>query len=355
MLFSVRGRRPDGAFSSMNRAGLLLLVSTLALAAVLAGCGGGDSGPKAVPDDAVAIVGDDQITRSEFDAMLSATLKGYAAQSRDVPQSGTKAYSDLRNRVLDDFVQESEFEQRAKSELHIEVSDAQVQQKVDRLKSQFYNGSQAEYVAGLRSQGLSDLQMRQRFRAELLADTVFAKLSSKVTVPDDDAKAYYDAHRKGYRHPATREVRQISVATRAEADRIERKLRGGADFAELARSFSTDATSASEGGRITFTRGQTLPALLDAAFPLKIGAVSPPVHTVNGWHIIEATGPLKPDSVTPFEQVKPTIDALLLQQARQARMTAWVKDVRTEFAKKTAYAPGFRPLARNTAAASAGD
>ena len=338
----------------MTRAGPLLL-TTLLIAVVLAGCGGGSSGPKKVPANAVAIVGDDPITRAEFDAMFSATLKGYAATGRDAPRTGTKAYRDLRNRILDDFVEAAEFSQRAKSELDVEISDAQVQLKIDQLRNQAYQGSQAKYVAGLRSQGLSDLQMRQRFRASLLADAVFAKLSAKVSVSDDDAKAYYQGHIKGYRHPASRGVRVIAVASRAEAGRIERKLRGGADFAELARTFSNDPTTAPDGGRATFTRGQTLPALIAAAFRLKTGEVSPPVHTVNGWNVIEATGPLKPDSVTPFESVKPTIDSLLLQQAKQRTMSTWVKDVRAEFAKKTAYAPGFGPVAQNPATAGPGD
>src|SRR5690349_5182413 len=137
----------------MKRAGLLLLVSTLALAGC--GGGGGDGGPKAVPDDAVAIVGDDPIARSDFTAMFAATLQGYAAQGQAPPRRGTQAYRDLRNKVLDDFVQESEFSQRAKSELDVEISDEQVQQRIELLKRQQYDGSQAKFLAGLRSQGLS--------------------------------------------------------------------------------------------------------------------------------------------------------------------------------------------------------
>lgn len=339
----------------MKRAGLLPLLLFTLLAAIPAGCGGGGSdGPKAVPPGAAAIVGDEPIGRAEVGAMLAATLQGLQAQSRVAPQPGTKAYRVLRNKVLDDFVQEAEFSQRAKSQLHVEVSDDQVQQRVDQLKRQYYGGSQAKYLAGLRSQGLSDIQMRQRFRASLLADAVFAKLSSEATVSDEEAKVYYDQHIRGYRRPATRQVRQISVATRAEAERIEQQVRGGADFAQLARARSTDQTSAPTGGLVTFTRGDTLPALLAVAFPLKTGAVSAPVHTVNGWHVIKAVGPMNPERVTPFAQVKPTIASLLLQQARQRKMTAWVRDTRADFATKTAYAPGFGPPSGSAAAPAAG-
>lgn len=187
--------------------------------------------------------------------------------------------------------------------------------------------------------------MRQRFRTQLLADAVFTKLAAKTSFSEDDEQAYYDAHLEGYRHPASREVRQISVKTRAEADRIEKQLHAGADFAQLAQRYSTDTLTASGGGLETFTKGQTLRALLAVASPLKTGAVAPPVQTQNGWHVIQAVGPLKPDSTTPFGRVKPTIESLLLQQAQQRRMKSWISDARAEFAKKTAYAPGFGPPA----------
>ena len=346
MLFSTRAGRLDGAFL-MTRARLLLAVSAAALAGTVAGCGGTKSGPPKVPSDAVAIVGDQPVSRADLLATLAAARAGYKTQGQTFPEPGSDAYRALRNKLLDDFVQQSEFEQKAKSDPGVEISDTVVDKRIAELKQQSYGGSEQRYLAGLKSQGLTELQMRTRFRAQALADAVFAKLSTKATVSDADVEAYYKAHRTGYERPATREARQISVTTRALAVRIERQLKGGADFAKLAAAYSTDTASRDRGGQIPggLTHGMVLPELEKAGFALKTREISAPVHTRNGWHVIQALSDLEPARTTPLSQVRRTIQQLLLQQARQKLMTTWVKATRAQFASKIAYAPGFGPPA----------
>jgi parvulin-like peptidyl-prolyl isomerase len=350
MLFSKRAARPDGAlFMTLVR--LSLVVTAAALVGALAGCGGGSkssSGHGKVPADAVAIVGDEPIGRAEVKAMLAGMKTGYEEQGRNFPGPGSSAYRTLRDKVVDDFVQESEFEQRAKSDPGVVITDGDVDQRVADLKRQYYGGSEARYLAGLKSQGLSEIQLRTRIKAQALADAVFAKLSTRAKVPDSDLEAYYKAHHTGYEHPASRDVRQISVATRALADRLERQLKGGADFAKLAEQYSTDAASSDRGGRLEggMVHGQVLPELERAAFALKTHEISAPVHTQFGWHILQALGDLKPATVTPLAQVRDTIQALLLQQAKQKLMSAWVKQTRAEYASRIGYAAGYGPPAK---------
>lgn len=94
--------------------------------------------------------------------------------------------------------------------------------------------------------------------------------------------------------PAARiHARHILVKTEDEARTLVGKLKGGADFAELAKKNSI-GPSAPQGGDLGyFERGQMVPAFEDAAFALKPGEISEPVKTQFGWHVIlveEATG-----------------------------------------------------------------
>ena len=81
-----------------------------ALAAVLAGCGGGGG---SVPSDAIAQVGDQAITQAQFNALLAQAQKSYATQKRPFPKAGTPEYATLKNQAVQYLVQRAEFQQEA--------------------------------------------------------------------------------------------------------------------------------------------------------------------------------------------------------------------------------------------------
>ena len=84
----------------------------------------------------------------------------------------------------------------------------------------------------------------------------------------------------------------------------------------------------------------------DVAFKLKTGQISQPVHSKFGWHIIEATGPIKPPTPakpTPFSQVKEAIRQTLLQTKRSTEAQDWQKNMVKSYCKTIGYAPGYAP------------
>ncbi len=82
-------------------------------------------------------------------------------------------------------------------------------------------------------------------------------------------------------------ARHILVRTEAEAKAILGRLRGGADFAKLARTSSIGPSRTGGGDLGFFTRAKMVPAFAEAAFALKEGEVSQPVKTQFGWHVIK--------------------------------------------------------------------
>ena len=315
----------------------------LALLALTVAACGGSGGPKKVPANAVAIVGDVPITRAEVGAILAAHRRSAAGQQS--PSPGTPEFRTERDRIVRELVQDAELEQRAKSDFGIEISDQQVDQQVAELRRRDYSDSEARLQAALLRQGITETELRQRIRQQLLAGAVFDKFGTKTSVSDAEIEKYYRSHLEGYRQPASRPVSNILVSTRAEADRLERRLKAGADFAALARRYSTDPATASAGGRIAggIVQGQAAPAIERAAFSLETNTISAPIHTKIGYEILRATAGMRPARTTPLSAVRDTIESQLLLEKKKTEVKQWVAETKAAYAKKIAYAPGFRP------------
>jgi parvulin-like peptidyl-prolyl isomerase len=343
---------------TFSRRFLLLPLAALAAAAGLAACGGGGSGSSSgsVPSDSVAVVGDQHISRDEFNAMLESTKKSWQQQKRTFPKPGTTQYVAVQNQIMQYLVQRTEFEEKAKSDLGITISDKQVADRLAQIKKQYFGGSEKKYKAQIAAQGLNQKQVEDSVRSQLLSEAIFKKVTSNVKVPDTEIAHYYQTHLSQYKQAESRDVRHILVKTKAKADQIEQQLKNGGDFATLAKKYSTDTSSKSLGGRLPggITRGQTVPPFDKAAFALKLNQISKPVHSQYGWHIIQALSPVRKPRTTPLSQVKAAIEQQLLQQQKNDTMTKWVDDTKKQFASKVSYAAGYAPPASSTTGSTGG-
>ena len=146
----------------------------------------------------------------------------------------------------------------------------------------------------------------------------------QVKVADEEARQYYTQHLSDYRISDRVKVAHILFKTTgktpAEAAAIEQKARGvlnqikgGADFAELAKKDSED-TSASKGGELGWlVRGQTVKEFEGTAFSMKPGQVSDLVKTVYGIHILKLEDK-QTAHLQSFDEVKGSILADLEKQ-----------------------------------------
>ena len=101
------------------------------------------------------------------------------------------------------------------------------------------------------------------------------------------------------------------------------QLRQGADFAQLARSYSDDQSNAEQGGSLgTFGRGMMVEAFEKAAFSLQPGQLSEVVKSPFGFHIIKVTEHIEP-GVKPLVDVIDQVKAGLT--AERARQLAYEK------------------------------
>jgi peptidyl-prolyl cis-trans isomerase C len=327
---------------------LPLLIALGALVLVAAGCGGGGSS-SSVPSDAVAVVGGDTITKAQFNTLMDGARRTYKARKTPFPKAGTTQYKSLQDQAMQYLVQQDELGQKAK-DLGVVVSTKDVQDRLKQIKQQYFGGSEKKYQAQLKAQGLTETQIEQDIHAQLLSEKLYNKVTSDVKVSDAEVKSYYNAHKTQYSQAASRDVRHILVNNKQLADRLESQLKNGADFAKLAKKYSKDPGSAAQGGKLTISKGQTVPQFDKVAFSLKVNEISPPVHTQYGWHIIQALSAVRPAKQTPLSSVQQSIRQQLLQQKKTDTMTKWVDQLKKDYAKKIRYQAGYAPSTTSTSA-----
>ncbi|HEU4522693.1 MAG TPA: peptidyl-prolyl cis-trans isomerase [Thermoanaerobaculia bacterium] len=186
----------------------------------------------------------------------------------------------------------------------------------------YYKANQAQYAHG-----------EQRAMKYLIAD--FARLRSQIQPTDADLRRTYETAKEQYRSGEAARIQHILIkvdptaapevdaAARARAESLVAQLRGGADFAALARQHSADPSSASAGGDMGWVeRGQTVAPFDQAAFSIPLNQISDPIRSQEfGYHIIRVSE-RRPPQYRTFEEVKPSLvaqvtDEMAKDQARQ--------------------------------------
>jgi parvulin-like peptidyl-prolyl isomerase len=317
---------------------LVLLLCALVVVGVVAGCGGDED----VPADAVAVVDGEEIARSDYEALIAQAKKSYKNQKREFPAAGSQEFQTLRNQAVQFLVQREQFEQEAES-LDVDVTEKQIDARLEQILKQYFGGDKAKYDKQLKEQGLTEKQVRNDIRAQIVSEKIFEQVTREVKVTDDQIEEYYTKNKAQYSQPESRDVRHILVKTKKQADDLYAQLQGGADFAALAKKFSEDTGSKANGGKLTISKGQTVAPFDQTAFLLKPDQISKPVKTEFGYHIIQPLSETKPAKVTPLKEVKESIRQQLQQTKKNEAMTKWVEELKQDYKDKVSYAAGFSP------------
>ena len=148
---------------------------------------------------------------------------------------------------------------------------------------------------------------------KLLMEALLTQIAKGAT-SDASLHKIYDDAAKQQKPEEEIHARHILVATEADAQAALKRVKGGEDFAKVAKEMSKDPGS--EGGDLGwFTRERMVPAFADAAFKLQQGQLSDPVKTQFGWHIIQVEGK-RQKQFPPFDQVKEQIIRYSVQKAQ---------------------------------------
>ena len=182
-----------------------------------------------------------------------------------------------------------------------------------------------------------EVQAQIRIRTkDVLARTVVQKyVTERANITEDAIRKHYEATKDEYSVGEQVTASHILVKTASEAQEVLKELKQGKDFADVARARSLDS-SASQGGDLgTFGRGDMVAEFEKAAFALKVGEISAPVHTQYGYHIIKVTQ-RTPARLKPLDEVKEDVRNALVSRYVDAlldnlRRAAQVQIVHPEY------------------------
>jgi peptidyl-prolyl cis-trans isomerase C len=162
-------------------------------------------------------------------------------------------------------------------------------------------------------------------------------VEAKKVASDAALKKYYDEQIGQIKPVEEVRARHILVEGEDDAKKIAARIKGGEDFAKVAKEVSKDPGSGAEGGDLGFfTKDRMVPEFAETAFAMKAGDISAPVKSQFGWHIIKLEE-RRQKPLPPFAEVKDRIAQALAGKAQAdflQQLRAAAKIEKTEAPKK---------------------
>ncbi|HEX8686932.1 MAG TPA: SurA N-terminal domain-containing protein, partial [Pyrinomonadaceae bacterium] len=297
----------------------LALVTAFALAA--AACNGkGSAGSK----DVAATVNGKEITLADVDRIVNQQAQAQGQQLTTLQQAAA------RLTVLDRLIERQVLYARAEKEKTV-PSDDEVATFVNQQRQQV---TAEDWEKGLKENGLTEEKVRDEARKDLAIRKLQEKVYGKITIRDQEITDFYNTNRAQFVNPrgvyladivvdpadsggAYRDDAKSDAEATAKIQRLYATLKGGADFADVARASSEDASGV-RGGDIGVANEQTLqqygfPAELVSRFfnQMPVGSYTEPIRFGDGrWYIFKLTNrqlenkPLTLDDPGVRDQIK---------------------------------------------------
>lgn len=315
--------------------------------------------PEESTDSVAVTVNGVDITEAELQKLVKPQLERMAQQGKKLPPAFTQTLErQIRQQILDRIIAQRLLDEKVK-EANIVVTEQEVINQITKIAAaQSPPMTLEELKKRTAEYGQSYDELENQIRKGMTYQKIMeAQWADKINITEEDAKKYYDENptqfevqeqvRASHILIAPAEVtdpnadpNQAKAEAKAKAQDLLEQIKGGADFAELAKA-NSDCPSAARGGDLDFfPRGKMAAPFEKAAFELETGKVSDIVETRFGYHIIKVTDH-KDAATISFEQAENDIIQKLTQEKRNELANEYIESLKAE--ANIVYPPGKEP------------
>lgn len=297
-----------------------------------------------VVEEIVARINGEIITRSEFqqsrETVLNELKQKYGVQAEQM-------FTTQEKDVLRDLIDQRLLVQRGK-DLGVNP-DTEVIKRLDEMRKQMGLASLEDLEKQAEQQGVSYEEVKENIRNNLITQKVIGQeVGSKIQIPQEDARQYYQDHQKELARPEQIRLSEILVSTQSpdapgggaadpaavaaaeqKAHELREQMAKGASFEEVAKKYSSGG-SAEQGGDLGyFERGKLAKELEDKTFAMQVNEVSDVIRTKQGFILLKVTEH-QLAGVPAFKDLEPRIQEALYYQKLQPAMRIYLTKLRED-------------------------
>lgn len=282
----------------------------------------------------IARVNGEEIQKAEFEK----AVENFEANA------GAPVPADHRDQVLrsvlDQMIGYKLLVQEARNR-RLTATDVEVNDRIGQIRAQF--PTEEAFTQALAAQKNTLAQLRTDVRSDMLVNSMLeSEIGSKIKVTPAQIDDFYAKNPTQFKQPERVHASHILIgvpqdadaaakgAARATAAKVLAELKSGKDFADLAKQYSTDPGSATNGGDLgLFQQGQMVGPFDKVAFSMKEGQTSDLVETQFGFHIIRVIEKM-PIRDVQLEEVRGEILQFLEGREKQQATQSFVASLKSK-------------------------
>lgn len=291
-------------------------------------------------------VNGDIITKTEFEQRQVAELRNRPELGNVSPNSPElrKAIEEVTPELILSAVDELLQIQRGR-ELGWAMGDEQFNQILGNIKKQNGLDDDAKFQAALKQEGLTMADLRRNLEKSMLVSQVQrAEVNDKISVTEEEAKAYYAGHSQEFTTPSEITLREILVEVptsdkgvnvaqddeaKARTEDIRKRLVAGEPFPRLAADFSAAASRANGGLIGPLKHDELAPAFQKVLDAMKVGEITEPIRTTRGYQLLKLESRTE-TRVRSFADARADIGQRVAETKRQGELQKYLDRLRAQ-------------------------
>ena len=302
------------------------------------------AGAQQIIEQVLVNVNGDILTKTDFEQRQVAVLRNRPELNNATAESEElrKAVAEVTPQLILEAVDELLLIQRGR-ELGLALGDEQFNSIVENIKKQNNLDNEERFQAALKQEGMTMADLRRQLERQMFVSEVQRRdVVDKISVTEEEARAYYESHKPEFTTPTEVTLREIVIdvpvtdrgvnaaqddAAKAKAEDLRKRLLAGEPFAALAAEQS-DAPSKANGGLIGPISRDELAAALQADLDaMKVGDLTAVIRTQRGYQILKLES--RTDTrIRPYEEARDDISNKVGEEKMRGERLKYLEKLR---------------------------